>query len=190
MRHREQETLVKQKLKDLACLKKSSKVMLPPPHPTPHTLKHTNPGHQALPVVFGKDSTSVSFSLLAPFSLPISQISYLMLPSHTWQLLSRCYHWEPLQVCWMWESVSTYQVFIIRLKLPKCRSGSFLWSSPSQKFLLTYSLFALYSSYGILILLLNYEVLESKDGILNILFLSLPSASCVASANRWFADIR
>lgn len=68
-------------------------------------------------------------------------------------------------------------MFIACLKLLKCGSSSFLWSSLFQKFLLAHPLLELYSSYGILILLLNYEVLESKDSILNISVLSLPPAS-------------
>lgn len=43
------------------------------------------------------DSTLVSFSELAPFSLPISQRNYLMIHLHMWWLLSHTYRWVPLQ---------------------------------------------------------------------------------------------
>lgn len=74
--------------------------------------------------------------------------------------------------------LSLHTLNVYRLpQASEVHSSSFLWSSLFQKFLLAHPLLELYSSYGILILWLNYEVLESKDSILNILFLSLPSAS-------------
>lgn len=76
-----------------------------------------------------------------------------------------------------WDLVSTYSPLTSYIKLLMCSSHSCFGLPHFRSFCTLYPLFALYSSLGILILLLNYEVLRSKDGVFGILFLNPLSAS-------------
>lgn len=163
--------LAKRKLKDLACLKSSSVAM------QTRSIQEHYPKLLITPCwPWKRLSFSPLFNLGSflpahfPNKLPDASLTYVtalvpLLPLTASQSL--------FPVGFSLHILNVYHLPITC----KAQFSIFLWSSPFQKFLLAYPLFALYSSYGILMLLLNDEVLESKDGILNILFLSLPSES-------------